>query len=350
MKTYKVKRKTIEIPNSWEDLNFKEKIFAFKILIRVLHGDLKDVPHFGLLKLLLKLTGYKPASIRYKRALHLTAYYFELFWIYILNFQFLIKYGWKDYREYIHLLKETRIRDPDMERYEMDIIDLGLLRIAEMTMTFVYKIDSEAKKIIPQYTFRKNPFPFIRIGQTKYTGKRFFINLTAVTDITARCFVDALDFLMLMDKVTTREERDECMNKICATLYPASRDHNENLLSGHDRQMKKLDPVIRFAIGYWFTGIVHWFRENDTYRVLFDRIKKDDAGSSEKISVGMNEIALFLRKEGYGDPNDMNLIDYFDAQVKSLKDYVSKAIADGVKPAVLSQKSGIPINYINQLS
>ena len=347
MRKLKLKKKELLIPDSWEDLNFKEKIFTFKILMRVLKGDLKDIPHVGLLKLLIKYTGYKPASFRYRQLKVMSKYYFKSFWIYLLNFPFLFRYGWKAYCEYAGILKAVYRPEPDAEQADREIIDLGLLKLAE-GIDFVYRIDTEAKKIIPLYTFYKNPFPFIRIGNNKYTGKRFFVDLIASTDITARCFVDALDILLLTEKLSEREHVDECLNKICAILYPAVKDHRENMLSGHDKQMRKLDPVVKFGIVYWFTGVVNWFRENDTYRVIFERIK--ETGDSEKITVGMNEIALFLKKEGYGNPDSMNLIDYFDAQVKALKDYVSKAIADGVKPEIIAQKSGIPLSTINKLS
>ena len=346
MRAIKVKNKAVLIPDSWEDLNFGEKIFTFKTLIRVLHGDLKDTPHIGLLKLLIHYTEYRPKSFRFYRLKSMVKYLWKSFLIYLINIPFLFAHGRRQYRAYTRLLRSAQRPDPNKEELEREIIDLGLLRLAE-SIDFVYKIDTEARKIIPLYTFRTNPFTYIRLGKSKYTGKRFFFDLTSHTDITARCFVDALDHLLLMENVKSREHKEECINKICAILYPAVSDHNENLLSGHARRMRDLNPVVKFGIVYWFTGIVNCFRENDTYRVLFDRIKKaEDEG---KITIGMNEIALFLKKEGYGDPNNMNLIDYFDAQVKALKDNISKAIAEGVKPADISDHTGIPLDTIHRL-
>jgi hypothetical protein len=132
-------------------------------------------------------------------------------------------------------------------------------------------------------------------------------------------------------------------------LYPAIPDHNENILSGHASLMRRLNPVIKFAIIYWFTGIVQLFREHPTYRILFDNNKTASEDPEDRMSIGMNEIALLLKKEGYEDPIDMNLIDYFDAQVKALKDSISKAIGDGVKPEKIAQKTGIPLSSISKL-
>lgn len=349
MKVIKVKNREVLIPDSWEDLDFKEKLFTFRTLMRVMNGDLKDIPHHGLLLLLLKYTGYKPASFRFRRFRAMTAYYLKCFWIHILNIMFLAKYGWKEYREYAGLLKAAHRPDPDAELREKEIIDLGLLRLAG-TIDFVYRIDTENKKIIPQYAFHKNPFPVILINGKKYDGKRLYIDVIAVTNITARCFVDTLDILMLMEKMTSRDDKNICINRICAILYPAISDHRENMLSAtHIEEMKKLDPAIKFGVVYWFTGVVNMFREHETYSVIFDRIK-DNRESGAKISIGMNEIALFLKKEGYGDPENMNLIDYFDAQVKALKDYISQAIACGVKISDIAQKTGVPLHTIDKLS
>lgn len=348
MKTIQVKKKKILIPDSWEDLSHREKLFVFRILIRVLHGDLKDMPHVGLLKLLVKFTGYKPDSAQYLRWRSRSNYYWQALWIYALNLPFWFRHGWKEYREYARMLTAVHRPDPEADANEKEIIDLGLIWLAEQ-INFVFRIDTETKKIYPLYTFKKNPFPWIRIGNKTFSGKRFNIDVIVSTDITARCFVDALDILIAMDKTNSREAKDECINKICTMLYPAIPDHNENLLSNHAAHMRRVDPVLKFGIVYWFAGIVHLFREHEVYRILFERTETHE-DHHEKISVGMNEIVLFLKKEGYGDPSDMNLIDYFDAQVKSLKDYISRAIADGVKPGKIEQKTGIPMSTINKLS
>jgi hypothetical protein len=350
MKSIKVKNRHVSIPDSWEDLKFGDKIFTFKILIRVLHGDLRYSPHAGLLKLLVQYTGYKPSRDFIPRLHKRLSCLTHAAWIYACNIPFLCRYGWNEYREYARLLHRIAYppRNPEDETHEREIIDLGLLRLAGQ-MDFVYRIDSESHRIIPLYRFRANPFPFVVVEGRRYAGKRFLLGVTAVTDITARCFVDALDMLIAMQQTAARHEKDECVDRICAILYPAVQDHNENLLCGHVKRMRKLSPVFKFGIVYWFTGIVNQFREHETYRILFDRNENTDDGTEDKISIGMNEIALFLKKEGYGDSAEMNLVDYFDAQVKSLKDHISRAIAEGVKPEQISQKTGIPLSTIARL-
>ena len=47
---------SIDIPDSWEDLNFKQKLLTFEMLSRVISGDLKSEPHVALVKVLIKFT------------------------------------------------------------------------------------------------------------------------------------------------------------------------------------------------------------------------------------------------------------------------------------------------------
>ncbi|MDR0681176.1 MAG: hypothetical protein LBG15_04900 [Dysgonamonadaceae bacterium] len=46
----------------------------------------------------------------------------------------------------------------------------------------------------------------------------------------------------------------------------------------------------------------------------------------------------------------MNLNDYFDAQVKALKDTISHAMAAGAKIEQIAQKTGISLTIINRLT
>jgi len=113
--------------------------------------------------------------------------------------------------------------------------------------------------------------------------------------------------------------------------------------------MRYVDHVIKFGIIFWFTGIVKYYTEHPIYSLLFKSEKSTDE-TSGKVSLGMNEITLALQKEGYGKPDTMNLNDYFDAQIKFLKDTINKALADDVKPEKISGKTGIPLSTIQKLS
>lgn len=156
MKTIYLNNKSmISLPDSWEDLNYNQKLFAFEVLSRVMMGDLKTEPHVGLVKLLIKFTGYKPS-------------------------------------------KKFKNSDPDSEEPTRDIINSNLLRLAEQ-IKFIFTINETDKTIFPEYCFRTNPFPVIRLGIKRYQGKRFELDITAKTDITAREFVDCYDLLSALN-------------------------------------------------------------------------------------------------------------------------------------------------------
>ena len=305
MKTiYLNNKSTIPLPDSWEDLNHNQKLFAFEILSRVMMGDLKTEPHVGLVKLLIKFTGYKPS-------------------------------------------KKFNNSDPDSEEPTRDIINSNLLRLAEQ-IKFIFTINETDKTIFPEYCFRTNPFPVIRMGIKRYQGKRFELDITAKTDITAREFVDCYDLLSALNSLEGEDNKQECINQICAILYPANDNYTQNMVSGHNRRMNRLNPWLKFGIIYWFTGIVKFYTGHPTYSILFSG-KSDSNNGEEKIKLS-SEIVLMLQREGYGVPENMNLNDYFDAQVKHLKDVISKAIAGGLTVYQLSEKTGIDIATINKLS
>lgn len=347
MKEIKLNKSTINLHSCWEDLNFKQKLFAFGILVRVMTGDLKSQPHIGLLNLLIEFTGYRPSQNYFSKWMIRIRFIFKMAWVYLRNSWFLFKYGKKEFCSYIRLWKKLYRPDPDAQTKGREIINFNLLRLAEQ-IRFVFTINQSEHKVIPGYNFKTNPFPYIKIGRKKYFGKRFELDITAKTDITAREFVDCSDLLSAMDKMKSDEERQECINQLCAILYPRTRDYTQNMVSGHNKAMQKVNLVLKFGIVYWFTGIYKFYTEHPVYCLLFKRNENQEE-NEEKVRLG-NEVILMLQREGYGLPDSMNLNDYFDAQIKHLKDVINKALGEGLSIGKLSQKTGIPIDVINKLS
>jgi hypothetical protein len=123
-----------------------------------------------------------------------------------------------------------------------------------------------------------------------------------------------------------------------------------NLTSGHERDMALLPRAVRFGILCWFTGIVQYYQTHPVYGILFSAgMNGDDPEPDDKIRIGMNEVALFLQKEGYGNPWSMNLNGYFDAQVQSLRDSIRSALASGAKLDEIAQKTGLSGEVIIKL-
>jgi hypothetical protein len=284
----------LELPDCWEDLTNEQLLFTVEVLTRLFSGQI--TPDKARIEMLLNFTGYRPNS---------------------------------------------KITDPD----KRENINLNILKLSEQ-LTFAFTV--EENTITPLFSFKRNPLPELTIETVPYTGKKFNLDITAKTDITAKEFIDAFDLLSALAKMTEPERKEQCLNQICAILYPAEKTHQKNLVSHQIENMRRVSVPEKTLILYWFTGIVHYYTSHSVYSLLFSGTKK--AGEGEKISLGMNEVALYLKKEGYGDPETMNLNDYFDAQVKSLKDTIGKARAEGVKIEKIAEKTGLPVAVIQKLS
>ena len=292
----------IELPDCWEDLSYKEKIFTFGILAELFAGNL--TPEIARLKMLIEYTGYRPS--------------------------------------WIDLFREALKKDTE----QREIINFNLLKLSE-ELNFAFTV--EENRIIPNYVFKKNPISYIKIGLIRYYCRRFENDVICRTNITAREFSDCFDIFASMQGEVADADRYDYINQICAILFPKTDDYTANLVSGHHWKMRYIHPTIKFGIIFWFTGIVKYYTEHPVYGLLFKSEKHADE-SGAKIHLGMNEIALTLKKEGYGSPETMNLNDYFDAQIKFLKDMINRALAEGMKADKLSEKTGIPASTIQKLS
>jgi hypothetical protein len=302
MKTIQLNKSSVELPDSWEDLSYREKIFTFGILAELFSGTL--TPEIARLKMLVEYTGYKPS--------------------------------------WIQLISETIKKD----REQREIINFNLLRLSE-ELNFAFTV--EDNKIIPNHVFKKNPISYIQIGRNRYRCRRFENDVICRTNITAREFSDCFDIFASMQGEIADADKFDCINQICAILFPEyANDYTKNLVSGHHWKMRYLHPAVKFGIVFWFTGIVKYYTGHPVYSLLFKSEKQQD--NPDKVRLGMNEITLELKKEGFGDPETMNLNEYFDAQIKFPKDKISKALADGVKPDKISEKTGIPLSTIQKLS
>jgi hypothetical protein len=283
---------TLQLPDCWEDLTQQQAIATASVLTRLFNGEIS--PGRARLEMLVCYTGYRPSR----------------------------KFDDTESREAIRF---------------------NLLKLSER-LTFAFAV--EEQNIRPRFRFKRNPLPQIEVGGIVYLGKIFNLDITAKTDITAREFVDAFDLFDAFRRAADPSLRAECLNQLCAILYPAHCDHRQNLVSGQHERMRQVPDESKMLILYRFTGILQYYTAHPVYAVLFSSTQKDDG---EKIRLGAKETALYLMREGYGDPDRMTLNDYFDAQVKALKDSVSHALAQGVKIEKLARETGLSFEIINKL-
>lgn len=194
--------------------------------------------------------------------------------------------------------------------------------------------------------FNHNPIPWIRPRLRKYTGKQFDVGIIIRTNITAREFADAFDIV----KVFASTRSGECLNALCAILYPRYSEHNRNIVSAHYKSFERVSYPVRYGVMIWFTGIVRYFTEHAIYRVLFSG---SGGQHEEKISLGMSETIMHLSLVGFGTTAEMervSVVDYFDMQVKALKKMIADAKGGGATLDDVANATKLSYAVIEQLS
>jgi hypothetical protein len=215
---------------------------------------------------------------------------------------------------------------PSATKKNRQTINFNLFRLSEQ-LTFAFKIDDN--KIIPNLQFSRNPIPILKCGRKKYPGRDFVRDFTVKTDITAREFADCFDFYL--EYYRNPDKGELCITNICATLYKIP-------------EIPKFTPL-HFGIFIWFSGIINFFYNHHIYSILFGKPETVDS-DSDKINLGMTETILGLIHEGYS--SDMNLIDFFNVQIKLLKDNINKAVASGAKITDIARQTKLSISIIQK--
>ena len=294
----------IFIPESWSELTEKQTRKAFALILKLSAGQL--TPFQFQLDFLYFVFGKKLKPPRVHR--------FKKFVLWIC-------YSKPRYQGYIADVALAR------EMFEQSVI-----LIAE-NLNFAFTLNEN--KIHLNYDFEKNPFPHLSDHEPTFTRK-----YTVETNITPKQFSDCLDCIREVNPDMDNDERKHFLAKIAETLYKISFE-----------KAKALPDEVLFGISMWFIGISSFFHRHPVYGILFSRSKNENSeDSGDKISLGMSETILHIQKQGYGNMQDMNVIDFFNAQIKSLKDNISSSIAAGVKIDALMKSTGLDADTINKLS
>lgn len=333
MKTIPLNRGILQLPETWEELTFKQKLFAFARLKEVFEGRLS--PPVFRIEVLGNITGYKPKADVFSWIFKYLLFFLKVPFVAVY---YIIKLGRIRFSGYW----EVWITHNRPRRYDRSIINYNLYRLSEQ-IDFAFTIKDRTLEW--NRNFSKNPIPYLKIQGRKFTGKKFILGVAPFTNITAREFSDCFDLYSAYLSEKRESIKEQIQDKIISILYPESKDYKENLVSEHTDLIKTLSPEVKFGILYWFSGIVDYYMNHPYYSILFRSGNKES--SEDKIRLGMNEVVLMIKKKGY-DPED-NINDFFDSQLKILKDNLAEAVANGVKLEDLSNKTGLDINDINRL-
>ncbi|MBF0649187.1 hypothetical protein IR083_10175 [Dysgonomonas sp. GY75] len=334
MKKIELNKGALQLPESWDELTYKQRLYAFRLLHDVIGHRLS--PETFRIRMLICLTGYKPShhffSLSLRYILFFAAVPFVALWC---------------------LANHGRIRFPAYwsvwygrykpKRYDRDIINYNLYKLSEQ-LDFAFRIEDRTIQI--NTFFRSNPFPYIRIGRKKYAGKKFIRDISPFTNITGHEFSDCFDIYSLYSSDTDATVKCRCVDKIISILYPASADYNENMVTERPG-IQKLPAGIKTGIMCWFAGIVEYYVTHPYYSILFGSSDSNDSDTKSTIRIGMNETVLMISSQGYNENDTVN--NFFDAQLVILKKNLSSALTSGVKIEELAGKTNMSIQNINKL-
>lgn len=338
MKTIPLNKGSIELPDCWEDITFKQKIVVFERLKAVLEKALD--PKIFRLEMLQLFTGYKPQTDLFRYWFKLLLYRIRVPFV---AFFFLIRYKvvrcpgywsvWKHYHK--------------PKRNDREVINFNLYRLSEL-LTFAFdlqKNEDGSETIIVNRDFKRNPIPYLKIQGQKFTGRKFIKDIAPFTNITPKEFADCFDLYAAYNKLETSSEKDRCLDKMISILYPCSADYKENMVSDHVELISTIPSGLKLAIYLWFSSIVEYYFTHPVYCILF---RSSDEADVDRISLGMESTVLMAEKKGY-DLSKKDLNDFFNIQIKVLQDNLSEAIAKGAKPEELADKTGMSITDIERL-
>lgn len=333
MKTIPLNKGPLQLPEVWEELTFKQKLFAFGRLKEVYENRLS--PAVFRIEVLGNITGYKPKADVFSWILKYLLFYLAVPFVALY---YIVRLGRVRFSGYWSVWSSHH----RPRRYDRNIINYNLYRLSEM-IDFAFTIQDH--KVSWKRNFAKNPIPYLKIQGRKFTGKKFILGIAPFTNITAREFSDCFDLYAAYLSMTYEPSKEQLLDKMISILYPASNDYKENLVSDHLELIRTLCPGVKFGILFWFSGIVEYYMSHPYYSILFR------SGNSEpdedKINLGMNAVVLMIKKKGY-DP-ESNINDFFDSQLQILKDSLAEAIANGVKVEDLATKTGMSVTDINRL-
>ena len=291
MKRIQTSGKDLLLPEDWMEISEKQRRKGFELLALVMAGALD--PFEWQLHMLIEITGYKPSRATRRAIL-----------------------GYKQ-----HTVRDTVIEN--------------LRRLAEC-LDFAFSI--EDNKVQIKYDMHDCPFELFK---KKGVQPHFIRDRLIETNLTAGIYAEATQILsMVNDKDNSDEDRMYYMSKLAKTLWRVE-------MNAHAPEPT---PVELLAVTVWFTGVALFFQEHDIYSVLFDNTSSGSSKSEDYISLGVHEIIMELEKSGHRDVRNMGLLEFFDAQIKLLKDRIADAKSGGSSVADIVKKTGLSINTISRLS
>lgn len=332
-----LKSRTLCIPSSWESLSPKQFLYTIQVLINHMQGQLTKTE--VRLLLLAFYTGYKPSRI-IVRAWPVKFLYYSRMQFAAIHYRLFYKKS--AYRTLMHSWIRNSRPEPETESQLRENITYNLVSLSEK-IAFPWR--HENGQTIINTMMLRNPIPSIRIRSKKIQGLYFNIGIITQTNITARQFADAFDICTAYAK----SQDSRLLNILCAILYPGKHNHSQAVNSNYHERFARASFIVRYAVYFWFTGVIAYFVNHPVYSLLFSG---STSNNPDRISLGLSESILQLSLTGFGSIPEMSnqpVIIFFDAQVKSLKKTISDAMGKGVKKEELPALLNLSISQIDSL-
>lgn len=329
MRKIYIEKQAINIPESWDELSHDQYVFIASLLYRHNIGeiDFTEVQLHSVCKILNLNLKQGKEKISFARFIN------YLFASWKINCSRIYRrISREDYLAWRAAARECYLSKEVKE----DLLAFNLVQIAK-------KLDFLQMDNF-QISFLKNPVPRLpQIG----VGKKFDIGILINTNITAGTYADAMDLVIAWEE--NKDPKDPVLNYIIGMLYtglPLKEIlENTKLLNSLD----KVEFSVKYAIYLWFVSISTYFLAHPVYSHLYKGKKQD----GDKIRLGMAESIIRLSKAGYGSIDNMksmNLIAFMDIQIAELQESIRGALAAGIEPIKLAEKTGRTLTQIDQLS
>lgn len=337
MKEISLNKGTLQLPETWDELSYEDKIYAFRLLQQVSNKQLDPI-RFRLL-MLQRLTGYKPQSGFAFFLLKCLGGFIAIPFVALYSRLFIKKYRREVWRQQWSEKYKPTLRDRKQ-------INTNLFLLSEK-LDFAFTIEVQIIKV--NNHFAKNPVPQIVVSGETITGRKFDKDISAFTNISGREYSDCFDLYVAYNQALDESTKQKCLDRIISILYPFREDYNENLVSGYVEHIASLDPAIKFGILLWFSGIVDFYTTHPVYSILY-QMGGQSLEEVDKINLGMNSVLLMTTERGYNPNGTITLNNLFDAQIEILKKNLSDALSKGAKIEDIANKTGLSVIQIMKLT
>lgn len=329
-------KKTVEIPNKWQELTPQQFVMVVKFALMAQVGE---IDMLDLRRLVLRLlTGYKaPRRFTFwKDKENIESNLFNL--AMMLKFPMVPVYTNPELLEVF----SSDLREILKTSFPFDIYEVDYCQQLEM-------VGDELKwKPEINLDFGRNPLPVINARRKNYYGPTFAIveNGSFETDITTGEYFDAIDELQMYD--STKSEA--YLNRFIATLYRPNREtayspaHTANLsakLAGIDGDTKQA-LVLLWA---WYSKVI---QQHHLYSLFFSGGKSQNNGNP----LGLSATLFALSTDGYGSREEIRrwpVTEFFNSLYYRLSSTVDQLRRQGLDDIKISKELELDLETLSKI-